>query len=481
MTAAARPLSLASLRRRALSLGAAHAFDHAMQFLLPVVLVRCLDAATFGEYRLLWLAIGTLLALATLNMPQGLYYYLPRSEAPLRRLYVHQTLLYLALSGLVCAWLVSPWNAWLPPALAPLGQHGALVPAFVALWITSCLLDCLPPQEERVGWGVRVIIGLAVLRTALLSLGAFATGELATLLWLLLALVLVKLALLAVYLGRFHGFGGRWFDAALFRAQLRHCAPFGLSSGLYALRLQGDQWIAAALFALHSFAAFSIAAVLNQLIFVFRRSVFEAFLPSMSRLHARGDAAGMLKLNSRANVMVATLLYPVLGFAFVFAEQVIAVVYTAAYLDAAPVMRLYVAGLLVLVIEVGSVVLLLQQGAFALRLNFVLLALGLAVSWLGARHFGLPGAAAGSVAMIVIDRWYMVRHVARHTGIPVARLQDWRGLGLAGLFAAAAAGLAWALDAWAALEGSLPRLALGAAVTAAAYAPWLVLAARRQQ
>jgi len=69
-----------SLKRRALSIGAARAFDHAMQFLLPVVLVRCLDAATFGEYRLLWLAVGTVMAFATLNMPGSLYFFVPRSE-----------------------------------------------------------------------------------------------------------------------------------------------------------------------------------------------------------------------------------------------------------------------------------------------------------------------------------------------------------------------------------------------------------------
>jgi len=478
MTTAARALSLDGLKRRALSIGAAKAFDNAMQFLLPVVLVRCLDAASFGEYRLLWLAIGTVLGVATLNMPQGLYYYLPRSDAPLKRLYVHQTLLFLAASGLFCAWLVSPWNPWLPQPLAPLAAHGALVPAFIALWISACLLDYLPPQEERVAWGVWVTVTLAALRTAVLALGAFATGELTVLLWLLLALVLFKLALLAAYIGRWHGFGRRWFDAALFRAQFRHCAPFGLSSGLYTLRLQGDQWIAASLFALHSFAAFSIAAVLNQLLVVFRHSVLEAFLPSMSRMHSRGDAAGMLELNSRANVMVGTLLYPLLGFAFVFAEDIIALVYTAAYLDAAPVMRLYVVGLVVLVIEVGSVVLLLQQGGFALRLNGALLVLALGASWLSAQHFGLAGAAAGSVAAVFLDRWFMLRHIARHTGIRIARLQDWRGLAFAALFAALAAGLAWLVDAWAGIDEGLPRLALGAAVTAAAYAPWLLLGVR---
>jgi O-antigen/teichoic acid export membrane protein len=199
----------------------------------------------------------------------------------------------------------------------------------------------------------------------------------------------------------------------------------------------------------------------------------------MSRVHAGGDAAGMLALNSRANVMVGTMLYPLLGFAFVFAEQIIAVVYTPAYLDAAPVIRLYVAGLAVLVIEVGSVVLLLKQGAFAVRLNLVLLGLALAVSWAGARHFGLAGAAAGSVAVIFLDRLFMLRHVARHTGVPIGRLQDWGGLAGAALFAALGAALAWGLDAWAGLEHALPRMALGATVVAAAYAPWLLVGARR--
>ena len=53
MTAASKAIAAGGLKRRALSLGMVKAFDQAMQFLLPVVLVRCLDAATFGEYRLL--------------------------------------------------------------------------------------------------------------------------------------------------------------------------------------------------------------------------------------------------------------------------------------------------------------------------------------------------------------------------------------------------------------------------------------------
>ena len=99
-------------------------------------------------------------------------------------------------------------------------------------------------------------------------------------------------------------------------------------------------------------------------------------MPTMSRMHAAGDVRAMMTMNSRANVMVGTVLYPLLALAFVFAEEIVTLVYTAAYLEAAAVMRVYIAGMLAMVVEVGSIVLLLRQGPFALRIT----ALALAVS-----------------------------------------------------------------------------------------------------
>ena len=49
MSAATKTIAAQGLARRAFSLGAVKALDQALQFLLPVVLVRCLDGATFGE------------------------------------------------------------------------------------------------------------------------------------------------------------------------------------------------------------------------------------------------------------------------------------------------------------------------------------------------------------------------------------------------------------------------------------------------
>ena len=455
---------------RALILGAANAFDYAMQFLLPVVLARCLDAASFGQYRLLWLAIGTVMAIAPLGIPQGLFYYLPRAAPAEKRLYIHHSLLWLAIGGLIGAWAVSPWNPVLPNAMKKLSEFGALVPSFVALWVTSAMLDMLLKSEERLMTQATVQVSLALLRAVTLAVGAIMTGDLTVLLWLLVALVVLKIAIMLAYIARHHGLGGKWLERKVFASQFRHCAPFGLSGSLYGLRSQSDQWVAASIFALHNFAAFSVASVLAPLVSLFRMSVNDAFLPSMSRLHAVGDMRGVVRLNSRANLLAATFLAPLLAFAFAFAGDLISFVYTATYADAAPVMRLYAIGMTCGIVEIGSFVLLLHQGSFAFAVNAIALALSVGLSWVGALHFGLPGAALGSVVAIYLDRYVHLRRVSALTSIPMRQLQDWRGLGGRIGAAALSAGFAW-IVVGEAMRGAPPleRVALGGLCVGALY------------
>ena len=473
MSAAAKAIAAQGLARRAFSLGAVKAFDNALQFLLPVVLVRCLDAHTFGEYRLFWLAVGTVMALATLSMPGSLYYFLPRSDGPARRLYIHQTLGFLACTGLVSAFVVSPLNPWLPATLVPLAKYGPLVPAFVALWVSSSLLDALPTIEERIPLQAFATISLALARALLVAGGAWLTHDMGVIVWLLLATVVLKFALLIAYIGRFHGWTRPWFRSPVFGAQFRYAAPFGLSSACYVLRSQADQWVAATLFTLHSFASFSIAAILGQVVNIFRQSVLEAFMPSMSRLEAAGDARSMMEMNARANAMVAMLLWPMLGFVFAFAEDLVSLVYTASYINAATVMRVYILGLAVLVVELSSVMQLLRQGPFSFATNMIVLACSVPASWYGGVYLGLAGAAAGSVSALYLDRTIMLRRIAAITGVPVRAQQHWRLLARYLAWTAAATLLASLLVHWL-FAGSphIVRLAAGAVAMVLLYAPF---------
>jgi len=459
------------LGHRALSLGAANAFDFAIQFLLPVVLTRCLDTAAFGEYRLLWLVAGTVVAVATLAMPASLYYYLPRSDAPAKRLYVNQTLIFLVLAGLVSAWAVSSWNPWLPAKLHDLARHEVVLPAFILLWIVASLLDVLPTAEERVKWQAKATVSLAVLRAVSLSLVALMTHELGPVLLVLLAFVAFKVALLMGYIARFHGLRGPVLRWIAFVDQLQYAAPLGVAGALYGMRTQADQWVVAALFPLGMFASFSIAAVLGPLMNLFRQSVSFAFLPTMSRREATGDITGLLELNSRGNIMVGALVFPLFAFAFVFADELVTIVYTATYLDAAPVIRVYIVGIAALVVELSNLTMLLRQSVFVMALNAIALILAVALDWFAAVHIGLAGAAVGSVIVIYIDRVATLWRISMLTGVPVRRLQDWKSLALLVFFAALAALLAWGtVGLFFPGSGLLVRVLVGGVTLASAYA-----------
>ena len=436
-------VSLARLKRRALSLGAVKTFEHALQFLLPVLLVRALDTALFGEYRLLWLAVGTVMTFATLNMCGTLFFFVPRSEPRRKRLYVHQTMLYLVLAGSLCGFLVSPLNPLLPDAMQPLMKYGFLVPAIVGLWVAGILLDRLPTVDERISWQARAVVAVSLMRAILMGFAAWFTGDLHLMLWLLLAVVLFKVALLVFYVARHHGLGRPWFERAAFSEQFRHSAPLGINSAFYGFRGKADQWVAVSLFSISSFAAFSIAAVVGQLMHTVRSSVLQAFLPSMSRLQAAGDVGGMLRMNSRGNVIVGKLFYPMLAFAFVFAEEIVTLLYTVAYAEAAPVVRVYIVGMVAMVVEMGSLVMLLRQGMYAMRVTGFTLAMSIALSWSAAHYLGLAGAAMGSVIAVYLDRALVLRRIAGHTGIALGRLQDWRTLAMSLALAVATAALAW--------------------------------------
>jgi O-antigen/teichoic acid export membrane protein len=474
--AEAAPPAAPRLGQRALALGAANVIDVGLQFLLPVVLVRYLDAAAFGEYRLLWLAAGTVLAVATMAMPASLYYFLPRSDAAAKRLYINQTLVFLGAAGLLSAWAVSPWNPWLPASLRALARHEAVVPAFILLWVVSSLLDLLPAAEERVSWQAKATVSLAVVRAVSLSAVAVLTRELGPVLLTLLAFVGFKLALALAYVARFHGLRGPLLSWGALAGQLRYAAPLGAAGTLYGLRAQADQWVVAALFPLGMFASFSIAAVLGSLMHLCRQSVNFAFLPTMSHREAAGDMAGLIALNSRGNLMVGAIAFPLFAFVFAFAEELVTLVYTATYLDAAAVMRVYIVGIVVLAVELSNVTMLLRQAVFVMVVNAAALVLAVAINWYAALQIGLTGAAVGSVIVIYLDRLLTLRRISRLTGVPIRGLQNWRTIGLLLAFAAVAAALAWGTVARFFPASGLPtRLLAGGAVLASTYAAMVML------
>jgi O-antigen/teichoic acid export membrane protein len=177
--------------------------------------------------------------------------------------------------------------------------------------------------------------------------------------------------------------------------------------------------------------------------------------------------------------MVALLVFPMLAFAFVFARPMITLIYTDQYIDAVPVLRVYSIGLVAYVVELVSILFVLKQGAYAARVNAMALGIALPLSYFGATHFGLMGAAVGGVAAVYTERVVSLARISKLTSTPIAQLQDWGTL--AGILAAAtlsavAAGTALS---WTHLS-PLATLAAGAGILAIAYPAALFVTGQRR-
>jgi O-antigen/teichoic acid export membrane protein len=413
------------MKRQIITLAIANTWDAAIQLLTPIVLVRVLDETSFGEYRLLWLVAGTLLAIVSFGMPSSLAYFLPRHDLRGQAVFVRQTLFYMATAGAL-AWLVlGPWNPLLPHSLGKMAGGDFAAPLFWALWVFGATLDILPNAERRIELQAGLIFGLALLRGGAVIAAAVLGGIHAVIGILALVAATKAFLLLAIPTARY---GWQlWFGRmSRWREQARYAIPVGADNAVYLLRQQADQWLVVVLFGSALYGVYSIGTIVLALGGIIRATVNNAIFPEMSKAEAEGDVAKVLSINSRSNVAVALLVFPMLAFIFAATNPVIRLIYTDAYAGAVPVLRLNVVAFLVAIMEMSTVMLVLRQGPFLLRTSIVFVAVGLLSSYAGSQLWGMPGAAVGAIVGNSLAISVLYARASRLVALPVRALQDWR-------------------------------------------------------
>ena len=459
--------------RSAAFLTAGGMVEFALQFLLPVILVRQLDPDGFGQYRFLTLVLGTALALAPAFMPQALYYFLPRAGG--RQLTViGNAAAWLACMGLVVAFLVSPVSPLAGELLRALHRatHG-LSALYLGLSVLLTIVTTLAIAEGRILWHCSTELALALLRTALVATAAVLSHDVA---WVVAALVLdatLRLAVLAAYLLTRPGGARLRCEPASLLAQLRYALPFAAGGSLFAMRAQADGWIAASVMPPHVFAAFTIGAVVLPVATLIRQPINSAMLPHLNRAFAAGGRAEVHALLLKGSGAATLLLAPLACALILLAPEIVALVYTERYLAAVPVMRLYLLLVVLQSVAVGFAMPALDMGRLALRINLAGLALSVTLSLAGVHRFGLAGAALGSVAAFLLCELANARAVGKVLERPWRAMFPLRLAGLvlgacvAGILAAEWWAQAFGADPWRSLGG---KLGVYAAATLALFA-----------
>jgi O-antigen/teichoic acid export membrane protein len=460
-----------STRIDALTLAQATAIKSGLQLLTPIALVRLLDQAEFGEYRLFWLIANTTVMLLALGVDRSLLYFIPKSTVDDRRRFVSQTMVYFLGAGVFAGLMMLTGSIWLPDSVGSLTEPRYVLAMFIVVWVASLPVNVLPNADRNIVWQSRIIIAISILRAIVVVGAAWLTSDLQTVFIALLAWAALQWVILIYYVGTRYGLKLPMPTRSSFDRQLSYAIPFGLSRIFTGSRRQGEQWIVAYLFTPASLAVFSIGMSFLVVLRLVRSSVGNVLLPKMSRSSANEDMGRALELNSRGNIAVVMFAAPTVAFIWFFAEPLIRFLYTQTYIDAVPILRVYLLTLLVMSTELATVLMILEQGRHVAKVNAMVLIVSLLISFAGGKIFGLTGVALGALFGEITSRFFNYRHASRLLEIPVKRLQDWGTLIRIALAALLAGGASYLVITNFLQHGSgdIVTLCLGAAVFGIAY------------
>ena len=467
--AATRPSSgRGSLLRSTLALSSGRALAYAAGFFVPIVLVRRMSPAEFGEYKQAFLLAETLFFVAQLGLATSLYYFLPRDPGRSGR-YVANSLLLLALAaaavGVPLA-LSGRFVDWLFTGSAVSGLVAPLA-LYLGLMIVAAPLEIMMIARHRIRAASGTYALSDLVRAALLLLPALLTGELRYVLYGAIAFAGARVAATALYARRELG-GTLAFDPALARAQLAYSLPFALAVVLATAQLKLHELVVSHTFDAATYAVYAVGCLQIPFIDFVATPASDVMMVRMAEALGAGRNEEARQSWFDAVSGLALIFVPLVGLLVLVAPELIVLLFTPAYAASVPVFRLWSATILFVPLLTDPALRVFAETGFLAFANLVqLVVLAIAIGPL-LSAFGLQGAVLATALALVAGRAVAFQRVRRRLGAGRPAL-PWRELGLVALAAALALPLAWIAKRVAG-GSAIVALVAGGAIYAAGYA-----------
>lgn len=391
---------------------------------LTAVLTRALSVEQYATHKQALLLYAMASPLLMLGLPKALYYFLPgeprRAPAALT-----ENLILLLLGG---AMLGVAILAGLGELAARRFDNPALLDA--ARWIAPYGLAMAPlaalgaclVARDRVGPLVRFNLGSRVLLVGVVAASAlvWGTAEATVAAHAAWAVVMVVPAIWmmrrAVMPSAQSGDGieairrPSWSGMA---SQLRFAVPLGLASLLGTLSAQLDKLIVSSMCSTEDFAIYATGAIELPLIGVVTGAMSAVVLPELTRAHKAGAPERIVDLWQAAMKTALLILAPVMFAVLLTGPELMAVLFSSTYTEAAGPLRIYALLLPLRAAVYGSVLMATDNTRWVTASAAVGLGLNGILSVIGVWLMGYPGAAWATVlttyGVVAFMLWPMSR------------------------------------------------------------------------
>lgn len=436
------------------------------------ILTRALSVEGYATHKQALLLYGLVAPLLTLGLPKALYYFLPSAPGRGSAALV-ENLGLLAAGGVLFA-------VALPLGVAEVAARAFDNPelASVALWMApyaiamgplAALGACLV-ASDRVGALVKFNIGSRAVLLAAVAVAALVVGEAwatvgAYAAWAVVAVVpavwLMRRAVRAVAAEEGGAGGAGRASWAGLRAQLAFSVPLGLASLLGTVSKQLDKLIVSAMCSTEVFAIYVTGALELPLIGVVTGAMSAVVLPELTRFHQAGTPEKIVALWQRAMNLAMAVLAPVMFAVLLLGPELMTVLFSARYAEAATPLRIYALMLPLRSAVYGSVLMATDNTRWVTASAALGLVLNAGLSVVLVWAVGYTGAAWATVGCAYVVVAFMLWPMSRALRCRARELIAWRRLGRVLVAAGVPAAVAWAVMAWDGMDGWAAWVRLG--------------------
>ena len=406
----------------------------AVTFLIPVILVRLFDQASFGTYKQVFLVYSTLFVIAQFGMAESLYYFLPGNPRGGGSITLN-AILTLAAIGIVCAatltigasyvarWVGNPAVAAFLPAL---GVYLALTLVGVSLEITMVahkrflLAACSFAISESV-------------RALMFVVPAVVSGSLR---WLLIGAMLfglLRVLATGTFLTRQYA-GKLKPDTSLLRRQFAYVLPFELAILIDTLQVNFHQYAVSYHFDAATFAIYSIGCLQIPASEFLAGPAANVMMVRMTEEMRDGQHQNAFAVWDETVRKLLFLLVPLTGVLVVCGRDLIVLLFTNAYLASVPIFSLWALSTALQALPTDAAMRVHADTRAILLLNvvrflMVVLAIGYALN-----HFGLIGPVLVTIGAGMLAKGLALVRIAKLLKVRFLHVVNWK---LAGYVSAA--------------------------------------------
>jgi O-antigen/teichoic acid export membrane protein len=439
---------------------------------IPLALARTMDLGEYGTYKQLFLVLMTLYYVLPFGMAQALYFFVPRAED--KRPYFGQTLLFLTFAGGVAALVLGA-------ASEPLARYFHNPELVHYRWTQAVYLVCMMASFTL---EISLITQGRTKQAALAYLVSDAVRALAMVVPVLLGYglrgMMVAVAAFAAlrYVAAWvlvlrSGRGALW-DRRMLKEQFLYAAPFGAAMLLGIPQQYAHQFAVSSLTTPEAFAIYAVACFQLPVVDLLYTPISEVLMVRLGELDREGrvhEGVGMFR-ESVAKLSLA--FFPLAAFLCAAAPEFIEALFGARFLDAVPLFRVSVLGVVLSILPVDGVLRARRETGHIFNGYLVKALVTVPLVYFGVKGLGMMGGILSWVAAEAVGKAVLLARVPRALSSPghpvgLRALLPARELGQA-LVAAAAAGLAIPLVRALPLPLTLPEGLLGRALPLATAA-----------